>query len=552
MGTLAGVPYVSRALAVHRRLAPRLVAAGTVLGLLLAAGSWLAHPLAPIGVGVLALTFVVVSLAWPTDAVLASAIVPLLIRGFLVYGLPPASRGWANVLSNALIGVAVVVVGGSALASGRWRRAAVHPVTLGMIAFVVLGGISALVNAVPPKVAVLGTVATVDTFAIFVLALVVPWTKAHVVRGLAALTALLVVAAVIAVLQETLTPNIFGLKIFVGRFGEGGRPGSVFVNPNLFSSIIELALGFTIAAACGLRWTRRQQVAVYGVSGLLGLAMVLAHSRGAWAGMLLGMALIGWHYGRRAVAGLLIGTALVVGLSVALPTNLLHTPGQDIISAVPPPSTPGRQRPQGLLASTVNRVQAVFTGKDLRTQFIANGLPILADHPVLGVGPGRYGGAVAHATNTPIYRQYGTDQLLTSKIQTTVDDFWLHLIVEAGVLGFLAFFVPQLLLVLLAVRLARRVEPALAALLFGAVASVLAFWFDNTTTIVLEGNYVSPLYWLIMGMVAVLVTRSRTPQAPEVGTSPLLRGLRDWLPPGEPVGALPAEALATTQRASLR
>ena len=59
------------------------------------------------------------------------------------------------------------------------------------------------------------------------------------------------------------------------------------------------------------------------------------------------------------------------------------------------------------------------------------------DNPVLGVGPGHYGGAAASVFGSPIHDRYQTDRLLTN--QETVDNFWLHLGVEGGVAGIAAF-----------------------------------------------------------------------------------------------------------------
>src|SRR5690606_21674908 len=113
-----------------------------------------------------------------------------------------------------------------------------------------------------------------------------------------------------------------------------------------------------------------------------------------------------------------------------------------------PPSENGEvaeppERPN-VIDSTFGRVGTIGEGRDLRTLFVLNGLPILADHPLLGVGPGRYGGAAADLFETPIYAEYGTDALLTSPTQRTVDNFWLHLAVESGVLGTAAFLAAAL------------------------------------------------------------------------------------------------------------
>jgi O-antigen ligase len=164
--------------------------------------------------------------------------------------------------------------------------------------------------------------------------------------------------------------------------------------------------------------------------------------------------------------------------------------------------------------TTEERVSAVGEGRDLRTLFVINAVPILRDHPLFGVGPGRYGGAVAYDFGTPIYAEYGTGKLLTQ--QRTVDNFWLHILVESGVLGAIAFIGMIVLLGYRLVRLALRsrgLRYVLAAGTLGGVATVVA---STGTTMLLEGNTVAFMFWFVLSIGSML---SLTADRAEAGSA---------------------------------
>ena len=103
---------------------------------------------------------------------------------------------------------------------------------------------------------------------------------------------------------------------------------------------------------------------------------------------------------RRIVVTGLTLAALSFAIALLMPRDLL----------VPPANPTGDGRPD-LVDSTIGRFGAVGQGRDLRAQFVFNALPIVMDHPVAGVGPGRYGGAAADIFPTPVYAAYDTDRL---------------------------------------------------------------------------------------------------------------------------------------------
>ena len=80
---------------------------------------------------------------------------------------------------------------------------------------------------------------------------------------------------------------------------------------------------------------------------------------------------------------------------------------------------------------------------------LAKALEICKDHPILGVGPGMFGGEISVVFNSPVYQKYDFSERWyeygLAKFHS-LDQFWAQLIGEIGLLGLLAFV---LLLVLL-------------------------------------------------------------------------------------------------------
>jgi len=83
----------------------------------------------------------------------------------------------------------------------------------------------------------------------------------------------------------------------------------------------------------------------------------------------------------------------------------------------------------------------VVESREIRLLFFQQGARLLADRPVLGYGVGQFGGIVAeqHDPNWELDPRFPGGFNLYDFEGTTVDSFWLHLVVEVGVLGLLAY-----------------------------------------------------------------------------------------------------------------
>ena len=177
-----------------------------------------------------------------------------------------------------------------------------------------------------------------------------------------------------------------------------------------------------------------------------------------------------------------------------MPRNLL-IPAEDLPLYFPESGAPS------IIDTTVDRLDAVYERRDLRLRFIREGFPIVTDNPVLGVGPGRYGGAAATIIPSPVYAEYGTD-LYGFR---TVHNFWLHLFGEVGVVGGAIFVVLVLGLWLRMARAARHeTDPVTFVILAGTATAIGIVALQLLSQMIFEGNFPGFLVWMVIGLASAI------------------------------------------------
>jgi putative inorganic carbon (hco3(-)) transporter len=345
-----------------------------------------------------------------------------------------------------------------------------HPVSLALGVFVAVTLLSAVVNVVPPQVAGAGLLFTLDAAILFYLPRMVGYSHEQRNQAMWAIAVVVIITALLAVGQAVLSPDLLGVTPVAGKSGEGTRLGSLVRDPNILGTLIGLVLPFTMYSLVRLPAGRTRWL-VAGAAVALTLALLLTYSRGSWLGVLVGFVV--------AFIGVLV-VAYVT--AIVMPKGLLAGG----VSGYDP------------FATTVSRIEAVSQGRDLRWRLIANALPIVETHPLLGVGPGRYGGAAASIFGSPIHEQYGIDRMLYN--QKTVDNFWLHLGVEGGVLGITAFLALLGTALYAPFRALRREVGSRFAVPAGIVSATVVLCVATVTTMLLEGNTAAFLLWFMLGL----------------------------------------------------
>ena len=482
----------SRSAAASGLAAPVVVGA---LAALLSIGAFVAAQVWPVGALVLGLGLIALAAysaaRWPRATIVVVVLSPLFDRYVIGESLPVALEAIAHLFSELLLLVVGLVIAARAWAAGQLIAALQHPVTLGLVAFAAIGLVSAVLNGVSLQIALVALVFTLDATILFFLPRLVGFTLRQALFAVGTLVTIVFAAALLAIAQAILSPKVLGLEPITGRFGELYRLASIFGDPNVFGALVVMAAPFVLLMATHLPTSRLRRIA--GVAAfLLMLALWVSFSRGSWIAIILGVGTVLAIIDRRT---LLLGLVLCVvsfGTAAVMPRDLL-------VPTSGPGGSGGEERPE-LIGSTIDRVGTIGVGGDLRTLFVLNAIPILRDHPLLGVGPGRYGGAVADNYGTPIYEQYGTDKLFTNPRQRTVDNFWLHILVEMGIVGFIVFLATAMLPGLRILGAARQAHGWRRILLGGTAAATAGLAVSSLTTMLLEANSIGFPFWFLLGL----------------------------------------------------
>lgn len=422
---------------------------------------------------------------WPQPTLIVLAIIPLFDRYLVSLVIPDDLHLVARLFSEGLLLIAASVISVRAIRDGRFLPAIRQPIMLPLLAFLLLAVASVIVNDVPILNAAFGIGFTVDAIVLFFLAAMVPWRLEHLRAFAYVLVSIAAVAAVLAIAQVVLSPSILGLSASAGRFGEGARVGSFFGgNPNILGAMLAITAPFCFFAAVNFA-DRRARALALAVGFVLVLALLFTFSRGAWFGLAGAVLVTALLFDRRVLAVAGVTAALAFAAGNELPRNVLETQ-----TAGPPPQT-------DFIGSTFDRINTIGEGNDLRVRFIDQGLPLLAETPLIGVGPGQYGGAVAQTWGSSVH-----DRLGAQAPERTVDNFWLHLVVEFGVLGTVAYIAIYVVAALRPLRAAWGMRGPTLVLLAGALAATGALALDSVTEMILEGNTFSLPAWLLLGIAA--------------------------------------------------
>jgi O-antigen ligase len=422
------------------------------------------------------------SVRWPRVMLIVVVLTPALID--LYAGdrlLPEEVHSVSRFFSEALLVLMTLALAWVGARRGTLVSALRHPFTAAVAVFGVISVVSAIVNAVPPAVAVAGMLFTLDAAILFYLPRMVGYSQEDAQRAMWVIAGVVALTSLLAIGQALLSPDLLGVTPVAGMSGEGIRVGSLVRDPNILGTLIGMALPFTLFSLVRLPRGRSWRI-TFGMALALVLALLLTYSRGSWLGVAVGFGVVALVIDRRALIALGAVVLLAYVTAVVMPKGILA----------------GASLGYDPFATTINRFNTVGEGRDLRSLFIVNALPIVAEHPILGVGPGRYGGAAASVFGSPVHLRYGTDLLLTN--QLTVDNFWLHMGVEGGVLGFSAFVAMIGTALIQPIRALRGSTGSRFSVPAGVVSATAVVCLATVTTMLLEGNTAAFLFWFLLGI----------------------------------------------------
>ena len=237
------------------------------------------------------------------------------------------------------------------------------------------------------------------------------------------------------------------------------RAQGLFDHPNHLGHVLGLVLIGMVAWMVGLPQIRWQWWAAFAAAAL-GLAAT--QSRESMVAAIIGSAVV-WFLRRRGGRTVVIASVVVLALFGA---NLLARPENireirfrlgGVSDAISTPS--GTEDCTGFATIQQCTDAGKAPSREIRLLFYQQGAELLRHRPLLGYGVGQFGGIVAEQADPNWEKdpRFGPGGFNLYDFEgTTVDSFWLHLTVEVGVLGLIAYLAWLVLLALPLVRSSRR------------------------------------------------------------------------------------------------
>ena len=253
------------------------------------------------------------------------------------------------------------------------------------------------------------------------------------------------------------------------------RLSGPFGSAALLGAAVCLLLPPTVALAAGrseqLAWRAGAMIAAL----LCAIAVIGSGARAAWVGLIVAGAIVAWKVPRTRRPMVAACAVVLVGIVIALPR----------------------------VESVLER-SAGATSRVDEWRVAAN---VVAEHPLLGVGPEGYRIAFSEGVDDGYERTYPRDRVLPDRAHSSLLDMSL----AGGVIAGLAFAA----LILLVARRAIQQMPATSAAGIGLAAAVLAYF--SAQLLLFPVFELDPIAWLLAGaVVGVRAPRPASPLTPRV------------------------------------
>ena len=368
---------------------------------------------------------------------------------------------------------------------------------------VVAGVLSSLANAVPVSIWVPGLALLLKGVAFFFLVSWLPLRRAEVIRVggvLVTIAVVLLALGYVELVRRADFQAFFGLPPYYQWRGGLTVVKSLFLHPAVFGWITVYAgLFFYLAFVVVRRWWTLL------IAIAMSVGTVLSARRtpllGLFVALLAAAAWYWWNHrtGRSMRTWLPVAAAVAVITVVFLPVtagfygNTVNEYGDSpaVIAEIFAPQPDG----------------AALRQLAPRTALYAASVAIARDHFPLGVGTGRFGSFLSRSDYSPVYAQYGLDEVpgLSPGNRVAIDDtFWPSVLGETGVIGLVAFL---LIIGTILVRIWRAIpaEGTDRAWLLATMWAMLTF-IQGIVASLTAATYVAPpiAYWVLGTAAAIL------------------------------------------------
>jgi O-antigen ligase len=407
--------------------------------------------------------------------------------------------------------VALVVLVNILSGKQKYRQT---PFDLPFFLFVAALLASALVNLVSPTVAILGLRQILRFMIVFFLVVQIAPSKEFVKNLTWAMFGVVVFQCLLGIMQaimgepldQFLLPSearTYGTLTLTSGVEQFWDPGSrIFATLGRYDRLGNFLYLFLLIATAMLFTKKLAQKYPWIIwLFILGVpALVLTYSRASWFAFLLGFLFIGIiiKHDRRVLMGFgafvlfltltLVGSGLNVGL-------ITESPGQTLSERF-------------FESFSLARWRGEYYGLGRVYWFIHTPIDVVSASPVLGFGPGQFGGGATTALhNTKVYEELGLPFGVFGT-EGAIDNNWFSLWGEAGTLGMVFYLWFYLGIFFYALRVARtHKDPFVQALALSVCAMLIGVGFNAFTSTLLEIRTSAFYLWLYAGFLYVLAER---------------------------------------------
>ncbi len=348
------------------------------------------------------------------------------------------------------------------------------PLDFPLIAFLLVGVFSALINQVPLLSVLFGFRAPLQ-YVLLYYAIVNSRIDESFFRKL------MVISAFFALLQVPIGIYQVVMKVPVplennvsnlGVVGSSVRAFGTFAHPNALGGF----LMFFLAVFAGWYWLTPKKQWKYKISlliaiGMMLIVLILTFSRSSWLALFVGVVVVLWFQkGNVKVLTIIVLSAMVFGIVWLL--------------------VPGFKQRTLSQATTIDNY--------VRYRNVLVAAQVIKENPVFGIGPGMWGGSAAVLL--------GSQTMETYHIQTsTADSNWLSITVEFGILGSLMFMAMLLWVFRTTLRAIKNTHSLYwKGIFFGASVFTIEITILAFTSPAFENQQVSFYFWFLAGAAKLL------------------------------------------------
>ena len=357
-----------------------------------------------------------------------------------------------------------------------------HKSTLPLLGFVVFAILSALINSVPYDVFLASLRSYLQYMLIFLFLLSSNITRDDIDKILS------------VILTSAIFFSLVGfIGLVTGRSGYVGRAEGVMSNPNALAGFLVFAiplLWFHYTEKQFLPWIKGFFFKFIGI--LTFLVFVSTGSRSMIAGLGGGLLLVVFirlgAFKRKLKFAVLILCLSIAGYFLT-EGYLFYRFSEATSSSYYNPET------------------------NLRAYYTSGGWRLFQENPLIGVGPGRYGGSVATIFPSPVYYQYGIMPPSEFGGITQGDVFYPHLLAEIGVFG-LVFFLWLIMKPILAwLKLVFSGRKAWTPMTAAITASLISILFSSLGGPYLELHLTALFYWIFLAILILEIAVQKQKQS---------------------------------------